>query len=190
MNAIRNRSHRLRGAVLLATTLLFIPLISAVAFPVKGGQASLSDVRNATAKYHDVKQAIADGYGPFYVCTDKEGVGAMGQHYVKGDLVDPDKSPGVDPLHPEALVYEPQPDGSLKLVAAEYVAFQEGWHKAFGDGTPTILGTNMIAVAKPNRYGLDPFFERHVWLWSPNPLGMFDDWNSRVSCRGNGDPAV
>ena len=187
----QTRSHHVRGAVLLATTLLFIPLISVVAFPVKGGQASLDDVRNATAKYHDINVAIADGYGPFYVCTDKEGVGAMGQHYVNGALVDPVNSPGIDPLKPEALVYEPRPDGSLKLVAAEYVTFQDAYHQAFGaNATPTVLGTNLIAVGAGNRYGLPPFFERHVWLWSPNPLGIFDDWNSRVSCRGNGDPAV
>jgi hypothetical protein len=189
MSTKRPMSRRVRGAILAVTTLMFIPLLSAVAFPVKGGQASLSEVRAATAKYHDINKAIADGYGPFYVCTDKTGVGAMGQHYVNGNLVDPIKSPGIDPLKPEALVYEPRPDGSLKLVAVEYVTFQAAWHDAFGAGTPTVLGTNMIAVGADNRYGLPPFFERHAWLWSPNPLGIFDDWNSRVSCRGNGDPA-
>ena len=187
MKPKRTLSFRLRGAILVALTLLFVPVISVVAFPVKGGQASLDDVRNATAKYHDVNKAVADGYGPFYICTDKEGVGAMGQHYVNGALVG---DPGIDPLKPEALVYEPRPDGSLKLVAAEYVTFQDAWHTAFGPGTPTVLGTKMLAVGAGNRYGLPPFFERHVWLWSPNPLGIFDDWNSRVSCRGNGDPAV
>ena len=186
----RSHSFRLRGAILLATALVLVPVLSALAFPVKGGQADISAVRNATAKYHDLQAAIDDGYGPFYQCTDKEGVGAMGMHYVNGNLVDPIKSPGIDPLHPEALVYEPRPDGSLKLVAAEYVTFQDAWHTAFGAGTPTVLGTNLIAVGAGNRYGLPPFFERHVWLWSPNPLGIYDDWNPRVSCRGNGDPAI
>jgi hypothetical protein len=189
MRASRIRSVHVRGAALLALTLLFVPVVSALAFPVPGGQADLGAIRNATAKYHDVNAAIADGYGPFYVCTDKEGTGAMGQHYVKGSLVDPVNSPGIDPLTPEALVYEPMPDGSLRLVAAEYVTFQDAWHDAFGAGTPTVLGRDLIAVGAVNRYGLPAFFERHVWLWSPNPLGMFDDWNSKVSCRGNGDPA-
>jgi len=188
---IPKRSLILRGAALLSLALMLVPAISAMAFPVKGGQADLAAIRNATAKYHDLNVAIADGYGPFYVCTDKEGVGTMGQHYVNGALVDPDNSPGIDPLKPEALVYEPQRDGSLKLVAAEYVTFQDAYHKAFGaDATPSVLGTNLLAVGEGNRYGLPPFFERHVWLWSPNPLGIFDDWNPRVSCRGNGDPAV
>jgi hypothetical protein len=190
MRAIRLSKVQIRGAALLALTVLFVPVLSAAAFPVQGGQADLAAIRNATAKYHDVNNAIADGYGPFYVCTDKEGVGTMGQHYVKGGLVDPVNSPGVDPLTPEALVYEPTKNGGLKLVAVEYVTFQDAWHAAFGAGTPTILGRPMIPVGAGNRYGLPPFFERHVWLWSPNPLGIYEDWNPNVTCRGNGDPAV
>ena len=79
MRAFTTRGLRFRGAVLLAGGLLLVPVLSATAFPVQGGQADLSAIRNATAKYHDVNAAIADGYGPFYICTDKEGTGAMGQ---------------------------------------------------------------------------------------------------------------
>src|SRR4029079_13720438 len=103
MRAPRIRSIHVRGAALLALTLLFVPIISATAFPVQGGQADLAAIRNATAQYHDVNAAIADGYGPFYICTDKEGTGAMGQHYVNGALVDPDHHPGIESLHPEGL---------------------------------------------------------------------------------------
>ena len=172
----------------------FLPLIgglaallvaTSVAF-AGGGQSELAKVREATAAFHDVAAAEAAGYGPFYVCTDNEGVGAMGQHYVNLGLV---LDPAIDPLRPEALVYEPMPDGSLRLVGVEYVTFQAAWADAFGDTTPTVLGLNLKPVGEPNRYGLPPFFQRHVWLWAPNPLGMFEDWNSRVSCRGNGDPA-
>jgi len=58
------------------------------------------------------------------------------------------------------------------------------WHEAFGEAGPSVLGLGLKAVGEPNRYGLPPFYQRHVWLWSPNPLGMYEDWNSRVSCRG------
>jgi hypothetical protein len=44
-------------------------------------------------------------------------------------------------------------------------------------------------VGADNRYGLPPFYERHVWLWAHNPAGMYEDWNPKVSCRGTGDPA-
>jgi hypothetical protein len=34
----------------------------------------------------------------------------------------------------------------------------------------------------PNRYGLGPFYELHVWSLKNNPNGMFADNNPRVSC--------
>ena len=34
----------------------------------------------------------------------------------------------------------------------------------------------------PNRYGLGPFYELHVWAWKPNPHGTFADMNPNVSC--------
>ncbi len=34
----------------------------------------------------------------------------------------------------------------------------------------------------PNRYGLGPFYELHVWAWKGNPKGTFADMNMDVSC--------
>lgn len=167
-------------AALLGTT---VPAVSA-----HDSGSSLWGAMKATARYHQLDRALADGYGTFYVCTDNEtpGVGAMGQHYVNGDLVG---DPALDPLHPEVLVYEPMPDGRSRLVALEYVVLQADWHAAFGDTTPSLFGQDLEAVGAGNRYGLPPFFELHVWLWKFNPSGLFSDWNPRVSCHGNGDPA-
>jgi hypothetical protein len=33
----------------------------------------------------------------------------------------------------------------------------------------------------PNRYGLGPFYELHVWAWKDNPAGTFADMNNTVS---------
>ncbi|HZM73960.1 MAG TPA: hypothetical protein VFC71_11360 [Candidatus Polarisedimenticolia bacterium] len=176
-------------------TLRFLPLVGGLAalliassVAIAGsGQSTVAIARQATEKFHDVAAAEAAGYGPFYICTDNESLGAaMGQHYANIDLV---LDPAIDPEKPEVLVYEPMPDGSLHLVGVEYVVFQDLWHDAFGPGTPSVLGIDLKPVPAPNRYGLPPFFQRHVWLWKPNPLGMYEDWNSKVSCRGNGDPA-
>jgi hypothetical protein len=38
-------------------------------------------------------------------------------------------------------------------------------------------------TSAPNRYGLDPFYSQHVWIWRPNPAGVLSMWNPRVSCR-------
>jgi hypothetical protein len=167
--------------------LLALPIIAVGAFAASGGQSQLAAVRAATSAFHDVEAAKAAGYGEFYVCTDENsGAGAMGQHYANIDLV---LDPAIDPLRPEVLVYEPMPDGSLRLVGVEYVVFQELWHDAYGADGPSVLGVDLKPIAAGNRYGLPDFYERHAWIWRPNPRGMFDDWNSKVSCRGDGDPA-
>lgn len=180
------RMGRARRAGGLAVALLGLPILAVATLGAPGGQANLSAVREATAAYHDIAVAEADGYVPFYICTDEEGVGAMGQHYANLELVG---DPAIDPLRPEVLVYEPRIGGGYKLVAIEYVTFQADWHAAFGEDGPSVLGIDLKPVAAGNRYGLPDFYQRHVWLWKPNPLGLYNDWNSRVSCRGNGDPA-
>ena len=83
---------------------------------------------------------------------------------------------------PEALVYEPQPNGRLRLVAAEYVVLQSAWEAAGNSGVPTLFGRSFELIPSPNRYGLPAFYELHAWIWKHNPRGMFDDWNPLVSC--------
>ena len=65
--------------------------------------------RSATAKYHSLTVAKKAGYSILadtagITCIAEPGMGAMGVHYVKGDLV---KDPAIDSAHPEALVYAP-----------------------------------------------------------------------------------
>lgn len=177
---------RARAIAGLTLAILGTPMLAVAAVATSGAQADLGPVRQATAAFHDLSAAEAAGYVPFYLCTDEAGVGAMGQHFVNPELVG---DPAIDPLHPEVLVYEPRSNGGYKLVALEYVTFQDAWAGAFGATTPSVLGVELKAVAAPNRYGLPPFFQRHVWLWAPNPLGLFNDWNPGVTCRGTGDPA-
>jgi hypothetical protein len=72
--------------------------------------------------------------------------------------------------------------GKARLVGVEYIVIAEAWHTNNGLGTPTVLGQLMNYVGSPNRYGLAPFYELHVWAWKFNPNGMFVDWNPKVSC--------
>jgi hypothetical protein len=152
----------------------------------QGSTGQLDAVRDATDAFHNLDLAMAAGYKPFYLCTDKTGTGGMGQHYVKGDLV---ADPALDRLRPEILVYEPRADGGYQLVAVEYVVLKDAWQKANGAAAPRLFGRRLELVKAPNRYGLPDFYELHAWIWKANPRGIFDDWNPRVSCRGNGDPA-
>jgi hypothetical protein len=109
----------------------------------------------------------------------------MGQHFADVPKV---LDPAIDALDPEVLVYEPKPNGGYRLVAVEYVVFQESWN-AIHAHPPQLFGRTFTAVPAGNRYGLPDFYELHAWVWKGNPRGVFDDWNPNVSCRGNGDPA-
>jgi hypothetical protein len=38
-------------------------------------------------------------------------------------------------------------------------------------------------VISPNRFGLPPFYELHVWARRPNQGGASADWNAHMSCE-------
>ena len=155
---------------------------------VVGGNGGLvQQVRAVTAKYHDLDAARADGFGEFYECTDENsGMGAMGQHFANiGRFLDP----SLDELEPEVLVYQPLRGGGYRLVGVEYVVLADAWD-ALHDSPPVLFGDHELKrVPAGNRYGLPDFYQLHAWIWSPNPRGLFDDWSTKVSCLGNGDPA-
>lgn len=160
-----------------AITLLAMLVAPAAAVPSTSGpsQASLADLRAATAPFHSVAAAEAAGYAPFYHCTADPGVGGMGQHFVNGALLGT-----LDPLRPQALVYRPGPNG-YELVAAEFVVFQAGWDATHGS-PPELFGQSFGLITAPNEFGLPAFYQLHVWIWEPNPSGMFNPWNPRVTC--------
>jgi hypothetical protein len=173
---------RRRSLISLFASATLVVIALGVASGAMARNDDLAKVRAATSRFHSVSAATAAGYGPFYVCTEQPGVGTMGQHYVKGPLVD---DPAVDLTTPEALVYEPKQDGGYRLVAFEYVVIAATLPS--GASAPTVMGQPMTFVPAGNRYGLPDFYQRHVWLYDQNPLGLLNDWNPTVSCRGNGD---
>ena len=71
-------------------------------------------------------------------------------------------------------MYEPKPDGKMELVAVEYITLK---------GPASLEGQLFNFNGAPNRYGLDPFYELHVWAWKPNPRGAFADMNPAVTCE-------
>lgn len=162
---------------------LAVSVALGVAAAAPAGQSDIAKARQATAKFHKLARAKAAGYGELkdkdgIACIDKPGVGGMGIHYVNGDLVGKNR-----PIlrKPDVLVYDPSPNGHMKLVALEYVVFQKAWD-ADHDRPPELFGRTFELVPEGNRYGLDAFYELHAWVWKHNPRGMFDDWNPKVSC--------
>jgi hypothetical protein len=141
-----------------------------IAFAAEGGRNSLTDqVRTANDRFKDVSVAVSEGYAPIPCASGVDG-GAMGIHYVKASLI----GDSVDIKHPQAVMYEPKAGGKLELVAVEYITSKG----------PASLGGQLFNFnGAPNRYGLGPFYELHVWAWKTNPRGAFADMNPNVSCE-------
>jgi hypothetical protein len=135
-------------------------------------------VRDATERFKDVAVAEKEGYALMFGCVSGPDYGAMGLHYVNLGLVG-DKV--LDPARPEIVIYEPQPNGRLKLVGADFLIFAADWH-ATNDATPQLGGQLMHLFESPNRFGLPDFYTLHVWAWKDNPTGTFSNWHANVSC--------
>jgi len=168
------RANLARLAAAASAALLALSLGSS-AMAAAGGQASVAATRAATAAYHDLATAEAAGYGLFPGCF-AHAEGGMGVHYVDFSSVADGK---IDPLKPEALVYEPLRGGGMRLVAVEWVVIASSWTSA---EPPSVFGQPLEYVDSPNEFGLPPFYELHAWIWQPNPLGMFHEWNPAVTC--------
>jgi hypothetical protein len=144
--------------------------IALIATPALAADNPIADhVRKANGRFADVNVAVKEGYAPIPCASGQTG-GAMGVHYVNGAYL---KDGVTDIAKPEAVMYEPMADGSMKLIAVEYIAFK---------GPAALEGHLFHQVGAPNRYGLDPFYELHVWAWKNNPTGTFADMNPKVSC--------
>jgi hypothetical protein len=159
--------------VLAGTAVVAGLLVSPAADVAARDNDQLAAVRHATAEFHDVSKAEAAGYGKLLACFDRPGVGGMGQHYVKGSLVDGTATP----TKPQALVYEVDGD-ELNLVAVEYII-------PYSFVPPTAAPPRLFGQAFHHNDALS-LWALHAWIWRQNPLGMFADYNPRVDlCPGH-----
>lgn len=133
-------------------------------------------VRNATTQYvNNVNAATAAGYSPVLGCVSGSDHGAMGIHYVNASLL----NGPIDTSQPQALIYEPSSNGQYTLVGVEFIILASALPP---NAAPQVEGHLMLYIDAPNRYGLPPFYELHVWAWRANPQGPFVDWNDHVTC--------
>ena len=176
-------------------------------------EPSLAAVREATERFRDVKVALAEGYirDPSNLCDTADmmgkpaALGAMGVHYFRPDLLGISGPPNprvdgtgthTDFLKPSILIYEPQADGSLELVAVENLVFRRAWHAAGHEAPPSFHGVTYDAMtddpdtAVDEAHMFEPHYDRHVWLYRTNPNGIFAQFNPNVTCEhhpgGNG----
>ena len=124
----------------------------------------IEHVRLVNDRFRDVSVAVAEGYAAM-PC------GVMGIHYVNDKLL---RTGAIEIAHPQAVVYEPTPDGKMMLIAVEYITSK---------GPASLEGRSFNLTGAPNRYGSDPFYGLHVWAWKANPRGAFADMNPNVTCE-------
>ena len=139
-------------------------------------------VREATERFRDVAAAEAEGYALQFGCVSGSDAGAMGMHFVKGDLVGDDV---IDATKPEIVIYEPQPDGRLKLIGADFLVLKDVWDATHA-APPQLMGQLFHLFDAPNRFGLPAFYTLHVWAWKDNPNGSFVNWHPNVKCESFG----
>jgi len=133
-------------------------------------------VRAANDRFKNVSVAVSEGYAPIPCVSGADG-GAMGIHYVNSKLID---AATIDIKHPQAVMYEATSDGKLALIAVEYITPK---------GPAALEGQLFNFTGAPNRYGLGPFYQLHVWAWKANPHGAFADMNPKVTCEHAHAPA-
>jgi len=118
----------------------------------------------ATAKYHNVDEALLDGY----VLASPD-IPGEGFHFVKPSLVDCK----FEPEAPEALHYAYVPnENRLRLVGVEYAV-------PLACGAPP-EGFTGDADEWEQEVGGPPVWTLNAWIWLHNPNGIFASVNPLV----------
>lgn len=174
--------------------------------PASPSEPTLDQVRAAAERFRDVKVALAEGYvrDPMNVCETADllgkpaKLGAMGIHYFRPDFLGITAPPNprvdgngtyTDFNKPAILLYEPQADGSLKLIGVENLVFEKAWHAAGHKTPPSFHGVpydHMVddpGTKVDEAHGFMPHYDRHVWVFRDNPNGVFAQYNPNVSCK-------
>jgi len=125
----------------------------------------LAMARKATAKYHDVSAAEADGYVDIGLYLPGEGY-----HWVKSSLIDAT----FDPSQPEVLLYAPvSGENRLEFVGVEYLVPLD-----LSPNPPSgFTGDDDVWRMDSEGFG---FWEVNAWIWLHNPEGVFSHDNPRV----------
>ena len=184
-------SRRMSVAVMIGSlaALLGTGLVWAKAGPLP---ADLQAVRAAVARYHDIGQALGDGYTIAGEPCVASPAGTMGIHAVNfglsGDLSN-------DPLAPEILLYLAR-NGRFELIGVEYwtiaLANTEAgpapWFGAtppplgFFNAAPSVLGRTFDGPMPGHNPEMPWHYDLHAWVVEQNPAGRFALFNPALSC--------
>ena len=172
--------------VSIAVVMLLVLALAGVAYAATGVVdpvvlRDLARVRQATAKYHDVNAALADGFVPTPACVASPD-GGMGIHYINPPRL---MDPAINLLEPEILLYVESGNG-LKLLGVEYFQGIGAPDTPIPNPAPpaaVILGRPLDGPMDAHEPGQPPHYDLHAWVWMANPSGIFAPFNPNVSCE-------
>lgn len=188
----------MRSTGILALLAAFAPTVTLAV------DVDLDAMRAGVEKYKDINVALAEGYmTPDNHCVSAEGeglppeLGAMGIHYIHPALLkitatEPHvdgESIYTDWSQPSILIYEPQADGSLELVAVENLVFEVAWEAAATSEELVLNGRPWDHMADDpetpgdEAHGFTPHYDQHVWLFRENPMGELMPFNPNATCE-------
>lgn len=168
--------------------------------------AEIEKVRVATLKYNDIKVALAEGFVPAppgdCITAAKEGLppawGGMGIHYIHPAML---KIKGAEPkvhgdsthtdfMKPAILLYDPQADGSMKLVGVENLVFLHAWQQAGNQAPPTFAGRSYDTMADSSStphdeaHNFEPHMDQHIYFAKgANPRDQLNPFHPSVTCE-------
>lgn len=161
----------------LPCTMTARPAVAQRSSPTASSPA-LDSARAMFMKYQDPIVAVHDGYHSTVACVETPN-GAMGVHFIKPENI----GPVPDPTKPTVLLYEPVGKDSLRLTGVE-------WFVPLATGVqerPQVFGQPMVGPMEGHQPIMDKevvHYDLHVWLYKPNPAGMFSQSHSTVKCTG------
>ena len=176
-----------KTVITIIVALALVATLAGVAYAATGTTdpqvlRDLAKVRQATAKYHDVNVALADGFIRTPHCIAEPGLGGMGIHFINpARLMDP----AVNILEPEILLYVESGNG-LKLLGVEYFQGIGAPDTPIPNPAPpaaVIFGRPLDGPMDAHEPGQPPHYDLHAWVWQSNPSGVFAPFNPNVSCE-------
>lgn len=168
--------------------------------------AAIEKVRLANIRFTDVNVAKAEGFVPAPPgdCVDAahEGLpahwGGMGIHYINPKLLKitqgqprvDGKATNTDFMNPSILLYEPQADGSLKLVGVENLVFLNAWKAAGNLAPPMFAGRIWDTMAdnsstpEDEAHRFEPHHDQHVYFHKmADARDQLKPFNPNVTCK-------
>jgi hypothetical protein len=162
-------------------------------------EQQIARLRAVTARYHDVNNAVEDGFEPLTgTCHNGDDGFAVGISYINRARF---QSAEVNPDEPEFLNYFPIGGGNVRLVGVAYTnrAFYRdtrppetpGYRAGNFVWLQPVIPPYLELVSGPfSLFGQEAratfagrwLYIITVWAWAHNPNGIFADGNPSLSC--------